>query len=123
MTSKTGGNTGGPEAGIEQFLQFGKEQTDALMSLQKELSDTYEQLASRWTARVKSEVELWSELGKKVTASRSVPEGLEAYRDGVAQRLQMAAEDGRRLFEDGQRVIEAVTRSLSNGWSNAKSGK
>lgn len=123
MTSKTGGNTGGPEAGIEQFLQFGKEQTDALMSLQKELGDTYEQLASRWTARVKSEVELWSELGKKVTASRSVPEGLEAYRDGVAQRLQMAAEDGRRLFEDGQRVIEAVTRSLSNGWSNAKSGK
>ncbi len=123
MTSRTGENAGNREPGIEQFLQFGKEQTDALMSLQKELGDTYEQLASRWTARVKSEVELWSELGKKVTASRSVPEGLEAYRDGVAQRLQMAAEDGRRLFEDGQRVIEAVTRSLSNGWSNAKSGK
>jgi hypothetical protein len=29
----------------------------------------------------------------------------------------MAAEDGRRLFEDGQKVIEA------NGWPNGKPGK
>jgi hypothetical protein len=95
MTSRTGENAGSREAaGLGQFLQFGKEQTDALMSLQKELSDAYEQVTNRWASRVKSEVELWSELGKKVTASRSVPEGLEAYRDGVAQRLQMAAEDG-----------------------------
>jgi hypothetical protein len=42
---------------------------------------------------VKSEVELWSELGKKLSTSRSGPERLQAYRDGVAQRLQMAAED------------------------------
>jgi Phasin protein len=123
MTGRTGENAGNREAGLGQFLQFGKEQTDALMSLQKELSDAYEQLASRWASRVKSEVELWSELGKKMTASRSVPEGLDACRDGVAQRLQMAAEDGHRLFEDGQKVIEAITRSLSNGWSNPKPGK
>jgi len=35
----------------------------------------------------------------------------------------MAAEDGHRLFEDGQRAIEFITRSLSNGWSNPKPGK
>jgi len=29
----------------------------------------------------------------------------------------MAAEDGRRMFEEGQKVIAAVTRSLSNGLS------
>jgi hypothetical protein len=62
-------------------------------------------------------------LGKKVTAIRSVPEGLDICRAGVTQRLQMAAEDGRRLFEDGQKVITAVTRSLSNGSSNGKTGK
>jgi len=62
-------------------------------------------------------------LGKKVTSSRSVPEGFDLYRDGVAQRLQMAAEDGHRLFEDGQRAIEFITRSLSNGWSNPEPGK
>jgi hypothetical protein len=31
----------------------------------------------------------------------------------------MAAEDGHRLFEDSQKVID----SLSNGWSNPKPGK
>jgi predicted phage tail protein len=124
MAGRTGENAKIPDAmGRGQFLQVGKEQSDALMSLHKELVDAYEQVASGWVSRVKSEVELWSELAKKVTASRSLPEGLQAYRDGVAQRLQMAAEDDRRLFEDGQKVIEAVTRSLANGWPNAKPGK
>jgi hypothetical protein len=93
------------------------------MTLLKELSDACEQVAARWASRVKSEVELWSELGKKVIASRSVPERFDLYRDGIAQRLQMAAEDEHRLFEDGKKIMEAITRSLSKGWSNPKPGK
>jgi len=40
VTSRTAENAGSREAaGRGQFLQLGKGQTDALMSLQKELSD------------------------------------------------------------------------------------
>lgn len=55
----------------------------------------------------------------KVTSSRSIPEGLEAYRDCVAQRLQMAAEDGRRLFDEGQKAMAAVTKAVFNGLSKS----
>jgi Phasin protein len=101
--------------GPPQLLQLGKERTDAMFNMQKELFDEYERASRAWVARVKSEVELWSELATKVTASRSIPEGLEAYRDCVSQRMQMAADDGRRLFEDGQKIIATVTKAVSKG--------
>lgn len=113
MATKTTGDA-------TQLLQLGKDRTDAMLNVQKELLDAYEEASRTWAARVKSEVELWSELAKKLTATRSVPEGLEAYRDTVSQRMQMAAEDGRRLFEEGQKIIAAVSRSLANGWSPEK---
>ena len=95
------------------FLKVGKEQTDAMISMQKELADAYEQASRAWLARVKSEVDFWSELASKLTATKSPPEALEAYRDCAAQRVQMAAEDGRRLMEDCQKLTQKITQSMS----------
>jgi Phasin protein len=100
---------------------MGKEQTEAMASVQRELLDAYEHASQAWLARVKSEVDLWSGLANRLAATRSAPEALEAYRECVAQRMQMAADDGRRLFEGCQSVSQKVTRSLSNGWPKASS--
>src|SRR5579863_9027290 len=113
----TGGNaTSAAKAGA-QFLNLGKQRADAMFNVQKELLDEYEEASRAWIARLRSEVALWSDLAVKVTSSRSIPEGLEAYRDCAAQRLQMAAEDGRRLFDEGQKAIAAMTKAVSNGLS------
>jgi hypothetical protein len=58
-------------------------------------------------------VQLWSDLAAKLATSRSFPEGLEAYRDCISHRLQMATQDGQRLLDDGQKVIGSVTNSRS----------
>jgi hypothetical protein len=114
MAGKPSGNTP-QEIGAEQLFQLGKRQTNTVLNLQKELLDAYEEASRAWLSRVKSEVELWSNLATKLTATRSVPEGMETYRDCVSQRVQMAADDGRRLFDDGQKIISALTRSLNGG--------
>ena len=49
---------------------------------------------------------LWSELATKLTATRSVPEALEAYTKCVSQRMQMTAEDGQRVFKDCQQITQ-----------------
>jgi hypothetical protein len=43
------------------FGKVGKEQTDAMVNMQKEILDAYEQANRAWLERVKSEVEFWSD--------------------------------------------------------------
>src|SRR5690242_7283215 len=93
----------------------------AMLNLQKELLDAYENASRAWLARVKSEVDFWSKLTAKLSSTKSPPEALEADRECVAQRMQMAAEDGQRLMEDCQKITQKITRSMSNGWPTATS--
>ena len=102
-------------------FKLGSERTEAVVNLQKELLDVYEQASRTWLARVKSETDLWSELATKLAATRSVPEAMAAYQECVAQRMQLAAEDGRRLFEESQKITHKITKTLSNGWPTAGS--
>lgn len=114
MTSKereSAANATKPD--MSQFLQFGKGRTEAMLRAQKELLNEYQAATHAWAARVKSEVQLWSDLAAKVTASHSIPEGLEAYRDFASQRFHMAVEDGQRLFDEGQKMMSMLTKSLN----------
>lgn len=92
----------------------GQAQTEAMLTMQKQLLDTYEEISQAWLARVKSESEFWSELATKMSGARSVPDALGAYQQSVAQRMQMAADDGRRVFDDSQKIMRTITKSLSN---------
>jgi hypothetical protein len=70
---------------------------------------------------VRSEVDLWTELAAKLTAIRSLPEALGTYQECVTQRMQMAAEDGRRMSEGCQKLLQTFTRPLPNGWPTGSS--
>jgi histone H3/H4 len=102
--------------GPDSLLKLGREQTEATFKIQKDVLEAYEEASRAWLARVQSEVELWTQLAAKVTATRSIPEALSAYQESVAQRMQMAAEDGKRLSNDCRDMMEKIAGSLSKGW-------
>jgi Phasin protein len=110
------GDPAGPEHG--QLFELGKQQTDAILKMQKELLEEYEKASRAWLSRVKSEIALWSDLATNVTASHSVPEGLDACREFASQRMQMAVEDGQRLFDEGQKTMVAITKSFNGHADN-----
>ena len=84
-------------------------ETEAMLNVQKEMMTAYEEVSRSWIDRVKAEVELGPTWRKKLSAGTgTVPDGMQAYRDTVAQRMKMATEDGQRLFEEGQKIIGAV---------------
>jgi phasin protein len=118
MDSKSSTSGG---AGQEKFAKAARNQTEAAVGIQKELLETYEQASRAWLARVQSEIELWSDLANKLSASRSVPDALGAYQETVAQRLQMAAEDARRMVSESQDVMGRITRSMTKGWPSGSS--
>jgi len=113
MDTKSSGAAG---AAPESFLKFGRDQTEATLGIQKELLEAYEQASRAWLARIQSELELWSDLATKLTATRSIPDALGAYQESVAQRLQMATDDGRRMATECQEIMDKITRSLTKGW-------
>ncbi|HEX2653513.1 MAG TPA: phasin family protein [Xanthobacteraceae bacterium] len=89
----------------------------AVLGMQEELFKTFEHSSQEWFARMRTEMDLWSELATKLATTKSAPEAFEAYRDCATQRMQMAMEDGRRIMEDCQRI----TQSLSNGLQKGRS--
>jgi hypothetical protein len=91
-----------------------------MLTLQKDLIEAYEQASSAWLARVKSEADLWSGLATKLTNTGSLPEALSAYQASIAHRMQMAADDARKLAEEARKIMKTIAESLPNGW-NAKS--
>jgi hypothetical protein len=94
-------------------LSAGQERAEAALALQKELMETCDHASRAWLDRVRLEMELWTQLATKLSATRSVPEALEVYQNSVTERMKMAAEDSRRLFEDCQEITKKITRSLS----------
>lgn len=102
--------SGGPVLG--EFFELGREGTDAMLGMQRELLDAYEHASRAWLARVQREANLWSELAGKLMSS-SVPKALSACQEDMARRMQMATEDGRQLAEDAQKVMEAMVQSVT----------
>jgi hypothetical protein len=97
-------------------FERGQEQAEAMLAMQKELLETCDQASRAWLDRVKSEVDLWTALTAKLSATRSLPEALGAYQEYVTHRMQMAAEDGRRMSAECQKLMQRFSRPLPTGW-------
>jgi hypothetical protein len=105
----------------EDLLKLTKGQTEAFVALQKELMEAYEEAGRAWSERVRTEMELWSDLGRKLSTTRSVPEAVEIYKQSLTRRMQMATEDSQKFAADCQKLAQKVTRSISPGWSGSGS--
>ena len=104
-------------------FERGQEQAEAMLGMQKELLEACDQASRAWLERVKSEMESWTELATKLSSTRSLPDALGTYRECVTQRMQMAAEDGRRMSDEYQRFLQKFTRLLPRGWPTGRTSR
>ena len=99
------------------FIASQSKGVETLKEVQKQLLDTFEHFNRQQTARAKREMELASEFAGKVTSARSVPDVTNAYQNWISKRMALYVEDGRKLFEDSQRVLNTTMKLLSLGKS------
>ena len=90
-------------SGTMPFFDIGQERTEAMVALQRELSENLRGSHARLACRVESEIGLWSELVAKLTAARSVPDVLAVCAKSALQPIQMTVDDGRRLINESRR--------------------
>ena len=105
------------------FLKAGKGQAEALTALQKEMMEAYEEAGRAWSERMRTELELWTELGKKLTSTHSVPEAMQVYQQSMTRRMQMAAEDSQKFPAAGQKFAQKIARTMTpgGGWGGGSS--
>ena len=95
--------------------EAGKQRAKMLAAAQSELLAGFQELNKYWVARAKSEADLTSDLLTKLMSTRSVPESATAYQEWSRRRMDMAVQDGQRLFADGIKLMETSVRLFSNG--------
>jgi len=115
MASKETTGSTAAKSGPMPFFNWGSERTEAATALQKAILESYEQASRAWLTRMQSEIALWSDLANKLSTTHTVPEALETYTKCVSQRMQMAADDGRRLFDESQQITQKIAKSLGSG--------
>jgi thermostable 8-oxoguanine DNA glycosylase len=104
-----------------ELAEIGKKRLAAMMEMQKAFLDTIESMNQAWFERAKTEADLASELVTKLSTAKSVPETASAYQECLGKRMDMLADDSRRLLSDSQRFVNLGARFLTNGaGGNAK---
>lgn len=96
-------------------INWGQHQREAALNLQKVILESCEQASGAWIDRMQSEISLWSDFATKLSSTKSIPEAFETCTKCASQRMQMAADDGRKLVEDAQQMTQKVVQSLGNG--------
>ena len=85
-----------------------------MVNMQREILDAYEQANRAWLARVKSEVEFWSELASKLSATRSVPEAMRLPAERGAAHAN--GDRGRATTDRGLPKDYAEVRRIDIQW-------
>jgi hypothetical protein len=99
-----------------EFAAMGKKRLEELIAMQTELFEKLQEMNRSWIERMQSEAALTSEFATRLTAARSIPETATVCQDWAKRRMEMSAEDAKRLVADGQKVLQTGTQMLTNGW-------
>jgi hypothetical protein len=116
MASKESIGSTSSKTGAQPYLtNWGQDQAAAALNFQKAILESCEHASRAWIDRMQSEVSLWQDFANRLSGSKSVPEAVETYTKCVSQRMQMAADDGRRLVDEAQQITQKIVQSLGNG--------
>ena len=83
-----------------------------------EFFNALQEMSRDWMGRATAEVELSLKLSKKLTDAHSVPDAVTAYQEWLSEEMNARAEDARLLMSNGQKIIDASSRLLSDSWSS-----
>jgi hypothetical protein len=95
------------------FGEIGGRGFTTSLRLQREMFEVLSNIGREWFARAASQAELASRLPNKLTAARSVPDALSAYQEWLGECITMVGEDSYRFISDGQKIVNAGVRCVT----------
>jgi hypothetical protein len=88
----------------------------AMLGMQKELLDAFEQASRARLSRVKSDMELWSEPATKLSTTKAVPAALRIYQKYVTQANTNDRRGWAAALRRVSKITHKITWLMSSGW-------
>jgi Phasin protein len=98
------------------LARSGQKHVEDMISLQREFSGYLQDLNENWLTHMQSEAALASEFTSKLSETHSIPETANICQEWAKRRMELFAEDGKRLFADTRKIMENGVRTLASGW-------
>lgn len=98
-----------------------QKQMQQLVDTQSELFRCFQHASQIWLDHFQAETDLAAEFSAKLMAARSLPQTATSVQEWTKRRMEIFAEDGKRLAHDGQKFMEMGVR-LSKSWLSVGNG-
>jgi hypothetical protein len=95
------------------FGDIGVGNVKAALRLHGEIIEVLHDIGRDWVARATSEAEFAFALPNRLSAAQTIPDAFTAYQQWLNEWMSLCGEDGRRLFADGQRVMDKSARCFA----------
>jgi phasin protein len=95
---------------VDMVVGLGRKRLEAIFEAQSKLVDTLPTLSREWMSYAQAERELSSDLLTKLTAARSIPESAKVYQEWLSRRMDLLAEETRRMLADAQKLVDVGAR-------------
>ena len=88
-------------------------------ALQKQLLDVLNKANHEWVTFLNEEAELASNLSKKMTTAKSIPDATAAYQELISRQMELMTQQAKIIFENTQEFTKACMQVASGGKAGA----
>jgi hypothetical protein len=85
---------------VSEAVQMNKRGMEEAANAQTAMMQSFQTVSRRWLERCQTEAQLFSELGAKLSASRSFTDTAAAYQEYAQRHWEMANEDWKQVMAD-----------------------
>jgi hypothetical protein len=92
---------------------------ETLAAIQKQLLDVLNKANREWVAFLNEEVELASNLSKKMTTAKSIPDATAAYQELISRQMELMTQQAKIIFQNTQEFTKTCMQVVSGGRAGA----
>ena len=105
----------------EHLSDIARQNIEWLGAIQKQLLDVLSNANHEWVTFLNEneEAELASNLSKKMTTAKSIPDATAAYQELIGQQMELMTQQAKIIFENTQEITKTCMQVVSGGKAGA----
>ena len=96
-----------------------RQNIETLAAIQKQLLNVLNKGNHEWVTFLNEEAELASNLSKKMTTAKSIPDATAAYQELISRQMELMTQQAKIIFENTQEFTKTCMHVASGGEAGA----